>query len=68
MSELLMIQEENAQLQAQNKKLQREIESEERVYLRWKAMAGIFYDTLQSTLSRYDPEYCEQVKSEDSLT
>lgn len=63
MSELLMIQKENAQLQEENEKLQQEIESEERVYLRWKAMAGIFHDTLWSTLSRYDPEYCEQIQN-----
>ncbi len=55
---------ENARLQAENARLKREIEIEERVTLRWKALAGIFHDTLWSALRRYDPPVYEKLRKE----
>lgn len=52
------------ELKKENVRLKREIEIEERVTLRWKALAGVFHDTLWSALRRYDPPVYEKLRKE----
>ena len=68
MYSLSEIEKENQRLREENQKLQKEIELENKIYLQWKAMAGIFHDALWKALIKYDPEqYLEKRKQPDEI-
>lgn len=52
------------EIKKENARLKREIEIEKHVTLRWKALAGVFHDTLWSALRRYDPPVYEKLRRE----
>lgn len=56
MDSLAKIVRENQRLREENKKLQKEIELENKIYLQWKTVAGLFHDALWEALLKYDPE------------